>query len=577
VRAVRITVEFGRAGSSDFARALEAARAHPSFATSGPPLRYRVTFDQDELDAYEALLGLVGRWSSTRVLLEGQPVDRQRLDHLLACYRARLAAADRAAYCQGREVHETRVGAVRQLFPCRMIPINETNHRGWFQYGRLTRDGTFLVDKGQLRQAVRESAARTLAEYCPAYFAAEVDLVIDRLPDRIHPGRDRRWVYREGWQNGRFMPVGVEKRQVGDGEAPPAGSTGWRRGSVVEDGEVAGVGADGRGAGPDAPTAPAGTGRGPRPRAEAARAGAPAGGASPPARASRGAAVGSDPRDVPPVRWSDVGGLAQQVRVVRENLELPLRNPDLFARLGVEPHRGLLLVGPPGTGKTLLAKALANECGANFCLINGPEILSKWHGESEANLRRVFEEARRLEPSVVLIDEIDCIAPDRARITHNHEAVLVSQLLTLLDGLTERGRVVVVATTNRPQLVDPAVRRPGRLDLVLEIGLPDRAGREEILRIHTRRMPLAEDVDVRALAARTEGWAGAHLHALCREAGLECVREVLQKSGNGGFVVPPAAIEGLRVSRAHFERALEAVAPAGASPRPPAPPPAPVP
>lgn len=529
--AVEVKVVFRRSGSKDFAAALAFAERLPGFREGSAPGTYAVSFSQDQLDGYDGLVAHVGRGAQTEIYLNGQPVDRQRLGHLLACYRARLAAQDRHAHCAGSGVHETPVGPARQLFPCRLIPISEANHQGWFQYGRLTREGVFIVDKGQLRQAVGEALDQSLVQHCPALFPAEVDAVIDRLPDRIDPNRDANWVHREGWLNGRFQPIGVEKRAQA---APPAGA---RHGSRT--------GAPSQGARPTPVTAaPAPS---PDGLAEAAQ--------RPPVPH-----VGTAAGDIPTVRYADIGGLGPQIRVMRENLELPLKFPDLFTRLGIEPHRGILLSGPPGTGKTMLAKALATECQAAFLAINGPEILSKWRGESEANLRHVFEEARKNQPSVVLIDEIDSIAPDRGRVQHNHEAVLVSQLLTVLDGLADRGRVVVVATTNRPELVDAAVRRPGRLDLQLEIGWPDEGARAEILRIHTGRMPLDPAVDVTALAQATQGFAGAHLSSLCREAGLECMREVVGLDAAGAFTLDPTILERLVIRPEHFERALLGVA-----------------
>lgn len=512
---------FRRTGSPAFAEALELARSQPSFHESADrPKQYGATFNQDHLDAYERLIGLVGAWANTRILLNQQPVDRQRLEGLLVCYRQRLASADRRAYCAGAAVHETRVGPARQLFPCRLIPFSETNHRGWFQFGRLTRDRVFIVDKGQLRQAVNESLQRTLAVHCPALFPAEIDNIIDRLPDRIDPRTDPQWTYKEGWHNGQFVPVGVEKRFRRENGTP-------RAGKGTPEGEPR--------------TADAALGHGTN-LSGAAK-----------------AAPGTNARSVPAVRWRDIGGLRPQIKFVRENLELPLRYPDLFTRLGVQARCGLLLSGPPGTGKTLIAKALASECNAHFCLINGPEVLSKWHGESEANLRRVFEEAQQLQPSVILIDEIDSIAPDRSRVTHNFEAVLVSQLLSLMDGLYDRGRVVVVATTNRPDHLDAALRRAGRLDLHLEIGLPDQGGREEILRIHTRPMPLSGDVELGELAERCDGYCGADLAMLCREAGMECMRDIVEETADGDLVVDPEVIDGLAVGARHFARALERI------------------
>lgn len=527
---MEVRVVFRRSSSKDFAAALAFAERLPGFREESAPGTYAVSFNQDQLDGFDELMTHVGRGAQTEIYLNGQQVERQRLGHLLACYRARLAAHDRRAHCAGGAVHETPVGPARQLFPCRLIPISEANHQGWFQYGRLTREGVFVVDKGQLRQAVGEALDQSLARHCPALFPAEVDAVVDRLPDRIDPHRDPNWVHREGWLNGRFQPIGVEKRAH-------AASTARHGGRAA----AASV--------PSRPTSAAMT---------------PTAASAPDGLSETGARqtplVGTAAGDIPTVRYADIGGLGPQIRVIRENLELPLKFPDLFERLGVDPHRGILLSGPPGTGKTMLAKALATECQACFLAINGPEILSKWRGESEANLRRVFDEARQNQPAVVLIDEIDSIAPDRARVQHNHEAVLVSQLLTVLDGLAERGRVVVIATTNRPELVDAAVRRPGRLDLQLEIGSPDEDARAEILRIHTGRMPLDPAVDVAALARATPGFSGAHLSSMCREAGLECMREVVGLDAEGAFTLDPRALERLTVRPDHFERARLAVA-----------------
>ncbi|MCD6434704.1 MAG: AAA family ATPase, partial [Candidatus Diapherotrites archaeon] len=197
---------------------------------------------------------------------------------------------------------------------------------------------------------------------------------------------------------------------------------------------------------------------------------------------------------IPSVRYEDIGGLKEEIALIREMVELPMKNPEIFERLGITPPKGVLLSGPPGCGKTLLAKAVANESGANFYAINGPEIMSKWYGESEKRLREIFEEANKNAPSVIFIDEIDAIAPKREEVTGEVERRVVSQLLTLMDGLKARGQVVVIAATNRPDAIDEALRRPGRFDREISIGVPDRNARKEILQIHTRGMPLAEDV-----------------------------------------------------------------------------------
>merc|ERR1711970_1708158 len=225
------------------------------------------------------------------------------------------------------------------------------------------------------------------------------------------------------------------------------------------------------------------------------------------------------------VGYDDVGGARKQMAQIREMVELPLRHPGLFKAIGVKPPRGILLFGPPGTGKTLIARAVANETGAFFFLINGPEIMSKMAGESESNLRKAFEEAEKNSPAIIFIDELDSIAPKREKTNGEVERRIVSQLLTLMDGLKQRAHVVVMAATNRPNSIDPALRRFGRFDREVDIGIPDAVGRMEILRIHTKNMRLAEDVDLEQIAQETHGHVGADLAALCSEAALQQIRE----------------------------------------------------
>jgi len=230
---------------------------------------------------------------------------------------------------------------------------------------------------------------------------------------------------------------------------------------------------------------------------------------------------------VPSITYEDIGGIRNEISRVREMIELPLRHPELFKRLGVEAPKGVLLHGPPGTGKTLLAKAVANETNANFYSIGGPEIMSKYYGESEEKLRNVFEQAEKNAPSIIFIDEIDSIAPKREEVSGEVERRIVAQLLSLMDGLKSRGKVVVIGATNRVNAIDPALRRPGRFDRELEIGVPDREGRLEILQIHTRGMPLAKDVNLKKLADISHGFVGADLQSLSKEAGMRSLRRIL--------------------------------------------------
>ena len=261
------------------------------------------------------------------------------------------------------------------------------------------------------------------------------------------------------------------------------------------------------------------------------------------------------------VNYDDVGGMSDTIRQLREMVELPLRYPELFTRLGVAPPKGVLLHGPPGTGKTRLAQAVANESEANFFTINGPEIMGSGYGESEKALREVFEEATKAAPAIVFIDEIDSIAPKRSQVHGEAEKRLVAQLLTLMDGIDSRAHVVVIAATNRPDAIDEALRRPGRFDREIVIGVPDEAGRREILGIHTRGMPLGSKVDLGELARTTHGFVGADLAALTREAAIEAVRRIMPRLDLEARTIPTEVLEELQVLREDFVAALKRVQP----------------
>ena len=266
-------------------------------------------------------------------------------------------------------------------------------------------------------------------------------------------------------------------------------------------------------------------------------------------------------RAIPRISYEDIGGLRPVIQKIREMIELPLRHPELFERLGVEAPKGVLLHGPPGTGKTLLARAVASETNANFLSIGGPEIMSKYYGESEERLREVFKEAQENAPSIVFIDEIDSIAPKREEVTGEVEKRVTSQLLSLMDGLQSRGKVVVIGATNRPNAIDPALRRPGRFDREIEIGVPDRDGRLEVLEIHTRGMPLAEDVDLKKLADVTHGFVGADLEALAKEAAIRALRRILPEINLEAQSIPGDILNKIIVKMADFLDALKEIDP----------------
>ena len=261
------------------------------------------------------------------------------------------------------------------------------------------------------------------------------------------------------------------------------------------------------------------------------------------------------------VTYEDIGGLHEQIQRIREMIELPLRYPELFQKLGIDPPKGVLLYGPPGCGKTLLAKAVATEAEANFILINGPEIMNKYYGESEARLREIFRKAEEEAPSIIFIDELDAIAPKRSEVVGEVEKRVVAQLLALMDGLETRGQVIVIGATNRPNALDPALRRPGRFDREIEIGIPDRNARREILQIHTRGMPLADDVDLDKLAEITRGYTGADLAALCREAAMKAIRRILPSIDFSEEKIPPEILDKLVVTMKDFMNAFKEITP----------------
>jgi transitional endoplasmic reticulum ATPase len=261
------------------------------------------------------------------------------------------------------------------------------------------------------------------------------------------------------------------------------------------------------------------------------------------------------------ITYEDIGGLENEIQRVREMVELPMKHPQIFQKLGIEPPQGVLLHGPPGTGKTLLAKAVANETSASFFSIAGPEIISKYYGESEQQLREIFEDAKEESPSIIFIDELDSIAPKREDVTGEVERRVVAQLLTMMDGLEARGQVVVIAATNRVDSVDPALRRPGRFDREIEIGVPDEVGRKEILQIHTRGMPLSDDVSLGHLAGETHGFVGADVQSLTKEAAMKALRRYLPEIDLDEEDIPPSLIDRMIVKREDFRSALNEVEP----------------
>ena len=273
-------------------------------------------------------------------------------------------------------------------------------------------------------------------------------------------------------------------------------------------------------------------------------------------------AIEIDDESIPEINYEDIGGLSEAIKKIREMVEIPIKRPEIFQRLGIEPPKGVLLHGPPGTGKTLLAKAVASETEANFILLNGPEIMSKFYGESEKKIRNIFEEAEKTAPCIVFIDELDAIAPKREEVVGEVERRVVSQILTMMDGLKSRGKVIVIGATNRINAIDPALRRPGRFDRELEINVPDKEGRLQILQIHTRGMPLTKNVKLKELAALTHGFVGADIESLTKEAAMNVLRKYLPEMKlEGDEQIPLEILEKLVIRQNDFIEALKIVRP----------------
>ncbi|AHY47975.1 ATPase family associated with various cellular activities (AAA) [Rubrobacter radiotolerans] len=483
----RVEISFPLAPDGPLGRASQLASEHPSRSVaSGEDGAPFVNLALDPTQDWR----LIGDLSAPlrgeprgRYRLDGEAVSHEELFGGLRCFlRKQRSGRSAKDWCTPKSQ------AGRQLFPCKQIRVYDNEHlteNSWYSFGEMGKDGVFRVDK----EAVTE---RVLSDLGPCVRCPILDLdltaeLVARLPETIDPSSQEGWSYRKrGEDPGRWKVVKARPEETKPVEGRPDREP---RESLIE---------------------------------RLAR-NVRSGGAG--VAAASGVAPGT--RNIPKTRYRDVGGMRDTIALVREAVELPITHPELFERLGIRPHRGILFHGPPGTGKTLLARAAANESGAHFIAVSGPEILNKFWGQSEAKLRSIFAEARAKAPSIVLFDEIDSFASARDSMSESFEATLVSQLLSLMDGMNDLGRVCVIATTNRPSALDPALRRPGRFDHEVEIGLPDPESRLHILSIHARDMPTAPELDLKEIARHTEGYSGADLEALCREAALACMRRTV--------------------------------------------------
>src|ERR671921_344668 len=476
---VRVGFPLGTEGA--LGRAAAIAASHPTYRVEGMNGTARVLVELDLPDDWRLLddfAGLLRGEERAQYAADGITLSGEELFDGLRCFlRKQRSGASARDWCTPGRL------ADKQLFPCKQIHLYDNDHltnNSWYAFGKMGEDGAFEVDKDGITERVLSDLGPCVR--CPILDLDTTAEIVARLPERIDPGRDESWAYRE---EGELSSWKVLKTRDGREEAAPQEDKEGLFERLARSVRSGGAGV----------------------------------------AAASGAAPGS--RNVPETRYEDVGGMRETIDLIREAVELPITHPEIFRRLHIRPHKGILFYGPPGTGKTLLARAVANESGAHFIAVSGPEILNKFWGQSEARLRSIFNEARAKAPAIILFDEIDSFASSRDMMSESFEATLVSQLLSLMDGLNSLGRVCVIATTNRLGALDPALRRPGRFDHEIEIGLPDAEARLHILGIHTREMPTDPDLDLDQIAGLTGSYSGADLEALCREAALVCMRRTI--------------------------------------------------
>ncbi|CAN5473091.1 MAG: AAA family ATPase [Actinomycetota bacterium] len=479
---MNLRLTFPLASNGPLGKAASAASSHPSYEVdaSGGNVSLSLELPKDWRSADELSLLLRGEKRAS-FLVNGEDVPYDELFGGLRCFfrkqRSGKAAKD---WCTPRNIED------RQLFPCRQIRVYDNDHlteNSWYSFGEMGEGGVFEVDKEKITERVLSDLGPCVR--CPILDLDATAELVARLPEKIDPGRDDAWKYRENGSEVEDWKITRARSGERESEISPR----EEKETLIER------------------------------LAKSVR----SGGAG--VAAVSGTTPGS--RNVPATKYEDVGGMRETIAMIREAVELPITHAEIFRKLNIRPNKGILFYGPPGTGKTLLARAVAHESGAHFIAVSGPEILNKYWGQSEAKLRGIFAEARAKAPSVILFDEIDSFASSRDSMSESFEATLVSQLLSLMDGMTDSGRVCVIATTNRPSALDSALRRPGRFDHEIEIGLPDAEARLHILGIHTKDMPTDKNLNLDQMSQITGGYSGADLESLCREAALVCMRRTI--------------------------------------------------
>jgi transitional endoplasmic reticulum ATPase len=512
---MKISIKFPLGSEGALGKAASVAARHASYRVENGagPARVSVALElPQEWRPLDELRGLLRGEGDAEYAADGVALSGEELFAGLGCFlRKQRGGVTAREWCTPKKL------SGRQMFSCKQIRVYDNDHatpNSWYAFGGVGESGVFEVDKEALTDRVLSDLGPCVR--CPILDLDGVAETLTRLPDTIDPNRDTGWRFRG---SGPLTNWAVTKeRDAATAEAAPP----EERESLIER------------------------------FARSVR----SGGAG--VVAASGATPGS--RNVPATSYSDVGGMRETIALVREAVELPITHPEIFKQLGIRPHKGILFYGPPGTGKTLLARAVARESGAHFIAVAGPEILNKFWGQSEARLRGIFAEAKAKAPAIVLFDEIDSFASSRDTMSESFEATLVSQLLSLMDGMNDLGRVCVIATTNRPSALDPALRRPGRFDHEIEIGLPDAEARLHILKIHAKSMPTAPDLDLDHVAAVTRDYSGADLEALCREAALTCMRRIINL-GDFEKRIPTHQLGTLSVATYDFRTAMKRVGP----------------
>jgi transitional endoplasmic reticulum ATPase len=512
---VRVWMKFPLSSEGALGRAASVAARHSSYRIEGENGAGRVAVELELPEEWRSLYHLrtlLRGERSAEYMADGVAVAGDELFDGLKCFlRKQRSGTPAREWCTPEKLGS------KQLFPCKQIRVYDNDHAtasSWYAFGEMGEDGVFKVDKEGLTQRVLSDLGPCVR--CPILNLDGVAEILARLPEEIDPNRDETWRYRgsgplASWTVVKSKDAAPEETAASE----PKEGLFERLAKSVRQGGVGVV-------------------------------------------AASGAAPGS--RNVPATRYEDVGGMRDTIALVREAVELPITHPEIFSRLGIRPHKGILFYGPPGTGKTLLARAVAHESGAHFIAVSGPEILNKYWGQSEARLRNIFSEAKAKAPAIILFDEIDSFASARDSMSESFEATLVSQLLSLMDGMNDLGRVCIIATTNRPGALDPALRRPGRFDHEIEVGLPDVEARLHILKIHTKGMPVAEDLDLERIATLARDYSGADLEGLCREAALVCMRRSINLL-DFEKRISPHKLEGLSVTTYDFRTAMKRVGP----------------